>query len=280
MTARPPNPRRRTIKQRILTGAILLPLLILFLLGTSAFWLLVVISVINLLALREYFDMALPQQRLVERRLGLVCGVVLLPVLVLGDARLVVAGLTLISLLLGSWFLFRFQDLKRSAGELALTGFGLLYVPLLLAHVPLLFGLSFGRDWIFLVLIIVMAADTAAYFVGSAIGRRPLYPAISPKKSREGAIGGLFGSLFGALLAKAWFFPELSLFDALATGLLLSCSGQIGDLFESMLKRSFEVKDSGNLIPGHGGMLDRLDSLLFAFPVCYYYAIVIFPRAT
>ena len=86
--------------------------------------------------------------------------------------------------------------------------------------------------------------------------------------------------VLGALLAKATFFAELSLFDAVATGLLLSCGGQLGDLFESMLKRCFEVKDSGTLIPGHGGMLDRLDSLLFAFPVGYYYALLIFPQAT
>jgi len=253
--------------------------LILFLLATNTFWLLLIVSLVNLLALHEYFEMALPDRRRSERRLGLVLGVILLPVLALGDARLIVALLTGTALLLGCWYLFRFQELKLCAGELALTGFGLLYIPLLLAHLPLLFALPFGRDWIFLVLIVVMSADTAAYFVGSAIGRRPLYPAISPKKSREGAVGGLLGSLLGALLAKLGFFAELSLFDVLATGLLLSCSGQLGDLFESMLKRSFEVKDSGTIIPGHGGMLDRLDSLLFAFPVCYYYALVLFPQA-
>ena len=84
------------------------------------------------------------------------------------------------------------------------------------------------------------------------------------------------GSLLGAVLAKAWFFHELSGTDVVLAGILLSISGQLGDLFESMLKRSFGVKDSGKMIPGHGGLLDRLDSLLFAFPTAFIYAVLVF----
>ncbi len=114
-----------------------------------------------------------------------------------------------------------------------------------------------------------MANDSLAYFAGSRWGRHPLYPAISAKKTWEGLAGGLAGSLIGVLLAKCAFLPVLSFSSALLLAVILGFVGPLGDLFESMLKRSYGVKDSGCGIPGHGGLLDRLDSLLFAFPAVY-----------
>ncbi|HEY6007258.1 MAG TPA: phosphatidate cytidylyltransferase, partial [Geobacteraceae bacterium] len=133
-----------------------------------------------------------------------------------------------------------------------------------------------GSQWLFLLMTIVMAGDTGAYYVGSSLGRHKLYPVVSPNKSVEGSVGGLVGSTVGALVARWAFFPELAVVDCLATALLLGVLGQLGDLFESLLKRSFGVKDSGTIIPGHGGILDRLDSLLFAAPAALYYARFIF----
>jgi phosphatidate cytidylyltransferase len=127
-------------------------------------------------------------------------------------------------------------------------------------------------------MLIVMTNDTAAYYVGSAIGKHRLYEAVSPKKSIEGALGGLVGSLGGTLLAKFTFFATLGFADALITALVIGTIGQVGDLFESLLKRSFGVKDSGTLFPGHGGVLDRMDSIIFAAPVTYYYAVYLFGR--
>jgi phosphatidate cytidylyltransferase len=170
-------------------------------------------------------------------------------------------------------FLLRFQDLQTVLPQLSFVLLGFFYISLPLTHLILLRGLDSGREWVFLTLLIIMAGDTAAYFTGTSLGRRKLYPAISPNKSIEGAIGGLAGSVAGALLARWWFFPALTVVDSLLLGIFIGSLGQLGDLFESMVKRSTGVKDSGRIIPGHGGILDRLDSLLFAFPPAYYYAL-------
>jgi len=128
-----------------------------------------------------------------------------------------------------------------------------------------------GAWRIVLLLAIVMASDTAAFFVGHALGRRRLAPHVSPGKTVEGAVGGLLGGIAGALAVRALGLPELPLVHAALLGVGVAAMGIVGDLDESLLKRWAGVKDSGGLFPGHGGMLDRLDSLLFGAPVLYYY---------
>ncbi len=128
-----------------------------------------------------------------------------------------------------------------------------------------------GAWWVVLLLACVMSADTFAYFVGSAVGRHKLAPAISPGKTVEGTVGGLLGGMLGALVVRALGLPALSLSRVLLLGLAVAALGTAGDLVESLLKRWAGVKDSGTLFPGHGGVLDRLDSLLFGAPVLYYY---------
>jgi len=130
-----------------------------------------------------------------------------------------------------------------------------------------------GSDLVFLLFFIVWASDTAAYYVGSLLGRHPLAPSVSPKKTMEGAVGGLAGALVAAFAARAWFMQRLGVADCLILGMALGVVGMAGDLVESMLKRSAGVKDSARLVPGHGGLLDRVDSLLYAAPVLYYYYI-------
>jgi phosphatidate cytidylyltransferase len=267
---------RGIIKRRILTGVIVLPLLILFILYANAPLFTALVCGVTLVALVEFYAMSLPAERDWERWLAVCLGAFLFLLSASSRPILFPAVLALSVLLFGIVFLFRFRDLSTVVQQLALLFFGLLYLPLLLGHLALLRALPFGREWIFLVLMIIMVGDTAAYFVGVTLGRRKLYPAISPNKSVEGSLGGLVGSLVAALLARSWFFPALTVFDCIFLGLVLGVLGQLGDLFESMLKRGFGVKDSGTLIPGHGGILDRLDSLLFAFPPAYYYALVRF----
>jgi len=227
-------------------------------------------------ALREFFAMSLPKERILERGVASLLGVFLLFAFLPGRFVVFQAALVFSVLFFGIWFLFRFRELSSVVTHLSLVGFAFLYLPLMMGHLVLLRALPFGREWIFLVLLIVMSGDTAAYLTGVSIGKHKLYPAISPNTSVEGSMGGLLGSLCGAFVARIWFFPSLEWADCIVLALFLGILGQLGDLFESMLKRGFGVKDSGTIIPGHGGMLDRLDSLLFAFPPAYYYALLRF----
>jgi phosphatidate cytidylyltransferase len=146
---------------------------------------------------------------------------------------------------------------------------GVVYIPLSLALLILLRQQPEGFLWIFTLIFAVFAGDTLAFYTGTYLGRRKLCPRISPGKTVEGALGGLGGNLLAAVVMK-FFFPPIWGWGAL----LLYClgtgvAGQVGDLFESQMKRVAGIKDSGGLLPGHGGMLDRIDALLFASPVAY-----------
>ena len=184
--------------------------------------------------------------------------------------QLLVGLLTAFLLSIALIFLFRFTDIRQVTAEVGVLAFGILYVPLLLGYLPLLRSGIYGDKWIFLLMFIVMSGDSAAFYLGSCFGKHKLYPAVSPNKSVEGALGGLLGSICGALIAKTLFFPEIGLILCTVTALAVGATGQVGDLFESLLKRSCGVKDSGSMIPGHGGILDRLDSILFAAPVIWF----------
>jgi phosphatidate cytidylyltransferase len=215
--------------------------------------------------------MALPDRRV--EGWAAACGGSLLPLAFISTEKLMLPlFLTALLLLFALLILFRIREIKNAAGEVAIIFTGFLYVALPLGHLILLRALPAGIQWLFLMMIIVMVGDSVAYYVGTAVGKRRLYPAVSPKKSIEGSLGGLAGSIAGAFLVRATFFPALTPADCIATALLLGILGQLGDLFESLLKRSFGVKDSGTIVPGHGGILDRLDSVIFAAPAAFYYA--------
>ena len=159
---------------------------------------------------------------------------------------------------------------ERLADWVLFVGAGL-YVGGTLAHAPLLRGLEQGREWVLLLLAVTFAADTGAYAVGRAVGRRPMAPSISPGKTWEGSVGGIaaaigagFGMVYALDLGSGWR-------SALALGAMTGVSGQLGDLLESKLKRAAGVKHSGWVIPGHGGVLDRLDSIVLNLVVVYHF---------
>jgi phosphatidate cytidylyltransferase len=250
------------LKSRWATAFVGIPLLILIV-GWGAPWLFTGLFLfLNLAALHEFFVMALPG-RVGEQVLGVLFGIGLsLQVLQFEPSEQAI-GLSLSLLFYFSLYLLMRGELKERLTQLALSLLGGFYLGYLLPHWVLLFRLPQGRFWVAFVLLVIMVGDTVAYFVGSRLGTRKLAPKISPGKTVEGALGYIGGSLAAGLLGGRWFFPALSVGEIVVLSLILSILGQLGDLFESWIKRAFAVKDSGHLLPGHGGLLDRLDSLIF-----------------
>ena len=165
--------------------------------------------------------------------------------------------------------ILRFQRLQVAHKIVIKQVFGLIYIPFFMSFTVLLYVGSNGIHWIFFLLLVVAAGDTGAYYVGSYWGSHKLCPSVSPKKTIEGAVGGLAANLLAGFFYKIIFFPSLPAVDCLALALCAGAVGQAGDLFESEFKRAAGVKDSSRLLPGHGGVWDRIDALLFAAPVTY-----------
>ena len=173
--------------------------------------------------------------------------------------------------------LFSGSPLEQSLRDGAMTLFGILYLGLTLSTLSMTRLLPQGEWLIFFLLMVTWASDTGAYYIGTLYGRHRLAPTISPKKTVEGLVGGLISAILVAYAARWWFFPDFSGLDCIILATLLTLSGLWGDLTESAMKRSVGMKDSGGILPGHGGMLDRLDSLLFTAPVFYYYVTIVSP---
>ncbi len=209
-------------------------------------------------------------------RLGLVLGVLLTASFeVAGGTRLVVPALPVLVLCFAVAVLLSapvWRAEAPSTESVALTLLGVLYVGWFLGHALLLHRLRDGDALVLVLVGVTWIGETAAYAVGSTIGRRQLAPTISPRKTVEGALAQLAASVVAALvLGPAWLMPDWTLWRGLGAGLLLGVVGQLGDLAESAIKRSVGVKDAGGLLPGHGGVLDRIDGLLFNVPALYYY---------
>ncbi len=168
--------------------------------------------------------------------------------------------------------LWPLQNIEGVGGRMALTLLGTLYIGTFGSYVGLMRELPYGVYWVFTVLAMTWMNDTFAYFFGHHFGRHRLAPLISPGKTLEGLAGGYLGSAVGFL--GFWFglTNPVSLGQGLWLTLLVGTVGPLGDLSESLIKRSFHIKDSGNIIPGHGGMMDRIDALLFTAPVVYFFA--------
>jgi phosphatidate cytidylyltransferase len=164
-----------------------------------------------------------------------------------------------------------FDQMIASAGA---TILGVLYIVMLggyLVAVRMGFRQTLAAHLLSLFFLIVMGSDVGAYYVGKALGRHKLAPGISPGKTWEGALGGMLAGLVLAVVAHFWFFPDLSLKAAIPLAAVMNVLGVLGDLTESALKRGVGAKDAAKVLPGHGGVLDRLDSLLFNAPVIYYF---------
>ena len=167
------------------------------------------------------------------------------------------------------WVTLLRTDFRVGLLQAAWIVLGIVYVGGLLSFASLLRALPEGRQLIYYLACTTWAGDIGAFYVGGRFGRRPLLPRISPKKTVEGALGGILATIVVAMAGSIWIWPRLGWAPAGVVALLLSVVGILGDLCESAVKRGAGAKDSGSLIPGHGGVLDRLDSLMFAGPVLY-----------
>ena len=258
------------LRQRVLVAIIGLPIgLAAIILG--GYFVLGLAVVLTALGLHEYYTLVRPYKP------NLLVGYLAAMAVVAGsyfwDAKGMLAGLA--SLMILTFFWSMFGELgAHLVGRMAVTGFGTFWVAVGFAYVILLRELNHGMALTILMLACTITSDTFAYFVGRAIGSHKMAPRISPKKSVEGAIGGLVGSVVAALIVKL-YSPWLPVWDAILLGLAIGIVGQWGDLFESAIKRDFRVKDSGRILPGHGGILDRFDAVLFAGFVAYWAAILL-----
>jgi phosphatidate cytidylyltransferase len=266
-------------RTRVMTSIIGLALLILILVYVQnllIFW--VVVSAAIVIGLLEFYQMVEARGLPVYKLPGVLLGWLLSLAPLIGAsfqrATLTEFTLSLIILALLLYALLTKRPLLGLISAIAITLFGILYVSWLLSHLVWLRGLANGNALIGYLLLVVWSGDTGAYYVGRLLGKHPLAPTVSPKKTIEGAIGGFVASLLASCIAKWTFFPLLRYKDCILLGILLAVISQLGDLCESLLKRSADVKDSGTILPGHGGILDRVDGVMFAAPVLYYYAIL------
>lgn len=240
-----------------------------------------------IVSLFEFYDMLRSKGIRTLRITGVIFAIVLCLCAYWGRTEYMNASLTFILILFLSLQLLA-REPRASVANLSNTLLGLLYIGWLFSYLIVLRKLPMGKECLFALLLITWIGDSGAYIIGTKWGRHKLIPRISPKKSIEGAGGGLVCSLLAALLirwlfitplASRWFNPlDLSITHYVVLGLLLGTVGQVGDLAESLLKRDAKVKDSSRIIPGHGGLLDVIDSLLFTAPVMYYYTIYVIER--
>jgi len=263
-----------SILKRIVTslGIVSVAGIITFLLPDWVFCLLTVLFIG--FALYEFFSVIEKTDLFVYKYFGIAAGVVI-PIAIylhLGEGH---ANLEPFFIVIACLFTFVLQFARKESAKnhlisIAVTLFALFYISWFFSFCIKIKYLPDGARLVSFLIIVTKTGDIGAYFIGKKFGKNPLISRISPKKTREGALGGLLFSLVSAVLCKL-FLVDFSYFHAILLGVLLGIIGQVGDLAESLFKRDFDVKDSGRELPGLGGVLDVIDSLLFTAPIFYFY---------
>jgi phosphatidate cytidylyltransferase len=258
--------------KRTVPGLLIAGFWLLLLLKGSLLLFCLVVTTVVLLAAAEYVKMV-DRRQLAGGERWLLCGIVSFPVIwacIWPSLAMLPLGLLLSFSIITAYCFYRYTEIEDSYGLFTRFGFGILYIGLLGSHVVLLRFLPEGGSWLIIASAVTASSDSGAYFVGRAWGKRKLCPNISPKKTVEGAFGGVISGLIAAVLFALLLLPDVSWLFLLCTAIGLGLVGIAGDLTESIIKRGTDTKDSGNILAGHGGILDRVDSLLFVCPVLYY----------
>ena len=291
LKAKPPKPKPKSKLAslppsiaRLLTAFVLLPILIASIVVAKLWPLFVLIAAVAMIfGLFEFWLLALKQQIRADRAAGILGAVSLFIVFLytkpgrnsLPDLFMILIILMLLTAGSLTAAMLRGAPFDRMMASVGVTVLGVMYIVLLGGHLVAVrvgFAPQLSKHLLSFFFLVLMGADMAAYAGGSAFGRHKLAPSISPGKTWEGVVAGMLASLLLAALAHYWFFPELPMRFALGLAAVMNVLGVVGDLTESALKRSAGAKDTAKLLPGHGGLLDRMDSLLFNAPVIYYFA--------
>ncbi|MBW1996719.1 MAG: phosphatidate cytidylyltransferase [Deltaproteobacteria bacterium] len=258
--------------KRWLTAIIAIPL-VLYLLGPAPRWafqhFLFLVSVLGLL---EFYRISSPETPRSLRVVSLILAYPLFYFISRGPLVMILPAASLWVMVPAILFLFLYRSQRANASEgIGKMLFGFFYVCLPLSLLIFIERYPRGELWIVFLLCVVFSTDTGAYYAGRFLGRHRLYPSISPGKTWEGAVGGFLAGILAAVLVSRILPPFELEISMIGLAAVLSILSQIGDLVESMIKRNHGVKDSGSILPGHGGILDRIDGLLFAIPVLYFF---------
>ena len=258
---------------RVFTSLLLLGTTAWILFFTNVFFFALEVIVFTAVALYEFFTLLKGKGVHIYRLFGVVMGIII-PSIVFMELGTTQSG-EILFLVLGclSLFLLQFfhKDNSQALSGIAITLFGVLYVSWFLSFVIKIRFMEHGMLWVGYLVAVTKAADIGAYGVGTLFGRRTLIPHVSPRKTVEGLVGGLFFSIFVSVMIGGYLPIDFTLFHWAVTGLLIGVVGQIGDLSESLMKRFCGAKDSGNVLPGMGGILDSIDSILFTAPIFYFH---------
>ncbi|MBH77010.1 MAG: hypothetical protein CL897_02100 [Dehalococcoidia bacterium] len=259
----------RNLALRIATAAVGMPLLILVI-WVGGWPFAIVAGLITLGGTIEFAHAWLCPNQPYRAVLPIVPGLLAPAAVVAGvhaDERFLIAGALLAAFFLGAGY--SRTNLFGPQKTLRVMGWAILYPGIIFSTIVLTRDLDQGRDWVFLLVLTTFTTDTGAYGVGSLLGRHKLWPAISPNKTWEGAFGGLGAALLAVWVLSSWFDLGLNPAAVVGLGLGLGLAAQAGDLLESWMKRTANIKDSSGLLPGHGGILDRLDSVVGVAPVVF-----------
>ena len=266
------------MKQRIITGLCAGAILILLLVTSNEIAIKIAVGLISIFSLYEFYGATGLNEK---SKLGLVG--IFLSVLLIVNCCMNLPYLNLmlyISLLAYSMFML-FSDGKISLSDISVSLFGMIYVVFSMLHIVFTRSLEFGYYYLYIIIFGACVADIFAYFDGCSIGKHKLCEKISPKKTIEGAVGGLLGSVIVMLLLGfviSILSEEITSVNYVVLGILgVICSvfAQLGDLTASVIKRQYNIKDYGHILPGHGGFMDRIDSIIFVAPIVYYYVSMI-----